>query len=236
MLAISFALFALMAVDAAPAADEVASLPGFAGKLPSKHYSGYLPARGGAHHVHYYLQLSEGDPASDPVTLWSNGGPGCTSLKGAFEELGQLVFNRDSMTLNQTSGKWEGAAEGGVPKLFYNPLSWTKKSSMLYFEHPTGVGFSYCDSCLGKSGCNCAANDTTAAEDNYDVLTGFFEAFPEFKKNDFYITGESYAGIYMPMLIGQIMEKGGVDNLKGAAIGNGCTGRKSQYFRNHRCP
>ena len=26
------------------------------------------------------------------------------------------------------------------------------------------------------------------------------------------------------MMVGQIMEKGGVDNFKGAAIGNGCTG------------
>lgn len=58
-----------------------------------------------------------------------NGGPGCTSVKGAFEELGQLVFNRKS---NVTGN--------AVPKLFYNPLAWTRSSSMLYFESPPGVG------------------------------------------------------------------------------------------------
>ena len=63
---------------------------------------------------------------TDPIVLWSNGGPGCTSLKGAFEELGQLVFNASSV------------AAGSVPQLYYNPLGWTKSASMLYFEHPTG--------------------------------------------------------------------------------------------------
>ncbi len=73
---------ALAAVDA----DEVKTLPGWSRPLPSKHYSGYLALANGSKHMHYYLQLSEGSPSADPLTLWSNGGPGCTSLKGGFEE------------------------------------------------------------------------------------------------------------------------------------------------------
>jgi carboxypeptidase C (cathepsin A) len=41
-----------------------------------------------------------------------NGGPGCTSMKGGFEELGQLVFNRKSFTENTTI----------APKMYYNPV------------------------------------------------------------------------------------------------------------------
>ena len=53
--------------DAAVSADEIIKLPGWDGKLPSKHFSGYLDAHQGTKHMHYYLQLSEGDPATDPV-------------------------------------------------------------------------------------------------------------------------------------------------------------------------
>lgn len=162
--------------------------------------------------MHYYLIMSENDPTTDPVTLWMNGGPGCTSLKGGFEELGQLVFN---------SSSWDS----GSPKLFYNNLGWTRNSSVFMFESPPGTGFSYCEKCLGNLTCKCPANDTSAAEDNYDAVIGFFKRYPQLSHQDFYITGESYAGIYIPMLMELIMDGGGA-NLKGAAIGNGCWGTK----------
>ena len=38
------------------------------------------------------------------------------------------------------------------------------------------------------------------------------------------------------MLMGQVMDKGGVDNLKGAAIGNGCTGNKKGACTSDRAP
>ena len=58
---------------------------------------------------------------------------------------------------------------------------------------------------------------------NYAALVSFFEGFPEFKDQEFFITGESYAGQYIPTLMDQIHTKGGI-NLKGAAVGNGVGG------------
>ncbi len=56
----------------------------------------------------------------------------------------------------------------------------------------------------------------------------FFTGFPEYAPNDFFITGESYAGIYVPTLAKQVVlgNAGGNPkiNLKGIAVGNGCVG------------
>jgi len=56
----------------------------------------------------------------------------------------------------------------------------------------------------------------------------FFQGFPEFADNDFFITGESYAGVYVPTLAYAIYEATAAGttsiNLKGIAVGNGCTG------------
>jgi carboxypeptidase C (cathepsin A) len=46
---------------------------------------------------HYIFIESEGDPTSDPVILWSNGGPGASSLFGMVAELGPLLLNDQSL-------------------------------------------------------------------------------------------------------------------------------------------
>lgn len=198
-------------------ADKITSLPGFVGPLPSTHYSGYIPVgklSGTDGHLHYWLIESENNPSTDPIVLWLNGGPGSSSLIGLLTENGQVVTNDESLT-NPIDG---------VPQLFYNEYSWTTKASMLYLESPKGVGFSYCDN--AKSSKECVNTDTTTAQDSYEFLVNFFAAFPEYSSNKFYITGESYAGIYIPMLMDQIKQNSLNANINfiGSAIGNGCWG------------
>jgi hypothetical protein len=201
-------------VSSTPAADdEVKSLPGWDKPLPSKQYSGYLPVGTSKGQLHYYYTESEGNPSTDPLTLWLNGGPGSSSIAyGMMTEIGQLVFNRDSLSRNNTE----------VPALQYNRWGWSKFSNMLYLESPAGVGFSYCEAPP------CKSNDTSTALDSYDALLGFFDRFPELKKRKFYISGESYGGIYCPMLAEQIMNRNtdASINLQGLMIGNGCWGNK----------
>ena len=53
---------------AAPSADEVKSLPGWDGALPSKHYSGFLDASI-TDHLHYvFVEASAVDPSTAPVS------------------------------------------------------------------------------------------------------------------------------------------------------------------------
>nr|CAB3486678.1 unnamed protein product [Digitaria exilis] len=119
-------------VAAAPEEHLVAGLPGFHGTFPSSHYSGYVTVdEASDRSLFYYLALSERDPAADPVVLWLNGGPGCSSFDGFVYENGPFIFEPGS-----TPG-------GGLPRLQLNPYSWSKVSNIMYLDSPAGVGMSY---------------------------------------------------------------------------------------------
>jgi carboxypeptidase C (cathepsin A) len=213
------ALFALIVGLASAAIQEhrVDTLPGFSGKLPSTHYSGYIPVGSLSNQkgqLHYWFIESTKNPSKDPVVLWLNGGPGSSSLIGLLTENGQVITNDDSLT----------NTVDGVPQLFVNEYAWTTMANVVYLESPKGVGFSYCEG-VEKSN-DCVNTDESTAQDAYEFLVNFFAAYPEYSSNKFYITGESYAGIYIPMMIDQIRTNplGANINFVGAAIGNGCWG------------
>ena len=76
-----------------------------------------------------------------------------------------------------------------------NPYSWNKNASVLYIEHPAGVGFSQCDDSIPNE---CDFDDLNDSEDNIEMLKAWFVKFSEYKQHDLYISGESYGGIYVP--------------------------------------
>jgi len=178
--------------------DEVTSLPGLPRPPSFKHYSGYLNATNGRF-LHYWFVESQGNPAKDPLLVWMNGGPGCSSLDGLLSEHGPFLVESNGKVLN------------------YNPTSWNKVGSVLYLEAPAGVGFSYS---LDK---NYTFTDDDVSLDNYVALQHFFKKFPQFTANDLYITGESYGGIYVPTLAARLLTGTFPNNLKGFAVGNGIT-------------
>ncbi|KAL3104641.1 hypothetical protein niasHT_022352 [Heterodera trifolii] len=180
-------------------ADEIEALPGLGTAPNFKHYSGYLKSAD-KHFLHYWFVTSQNDPCRDPLVFWFNGGPGCSSLGGLLEELGPYLVNSDGRTLR------------------LNPHSWNKNASVVFIESPVGVGFSYsADEERVMSG------DESTAQGNYEAVKQFFLKFPLFRTNRVFITGESYAGIYVPTLVAKIVD-GQADfpiNLEGMAIGNG---------------
>lgn len=92
-------------------------------------------------------------------------------------------------------------------------------ANVLFLESPAGVGFSYSNrtSDYDKSG------DRRTAADNYVFLVNWLERFPEYKGREFYISGESYAGHYVPQLAHTILyhnkkAKKTIINLKGIIV------------------
>ena len=197
-------------------ADRIATLPGWGKKLPSPQYSGYLDV-GSGKHLHYWLAQSEGEesgtPSKDPLVFWFNGGPGCSSLDGYFYEHGPMHVIEPVKNIS------------GVPELYLNPNRWNRVANVVFLESPAGVGFSYAETPDGLK-----HNDTGTAEDAYTALKQFFEGFPEYKQNEFFISGESYAGMYVPTFALQVLEHNKLAqveakiNLQGILVGNGVTG------------
>uniref|UniRef100_A0A7N6AVS3 Carboxypeptidase n=1 Tax=Anabas testudineus TaxID=64144 RepID=A0A7N6AVS3_ANATE len=178
------------------APDEVTYLPGMMFKPNYRQWSGHLKARPGRF-FHYWFVTSQRDPLKDPLVLWLNGGPGCSSLDGFLSENGPFHVNDDGATL------------------YENTFSWNKIANVLYLESPAGVGYSYSDDH------KYATDDDQVADDNYNALQSFFAKFPNFTQNEFFIFGESYGGIYAPTLSLRVATGAAKINFKGFAVGNG---------------
>lgn len=58
-----------------------------------------------------------------PIVLWIEGGPGVSSLAGAYLVNGPVRLDKDA-------------------KQYYNKFSWSNKANMIYLDAPLGAGFS----------------------------------------------------------------------------------------------
>ncbi|XP_074285566.1 serine carboxypeptidase-like 34 [Silene latifolia] len=194
------------AVLAEQKADRVVDLPGQP-HVGFKHYAGYITvneSHGRA--LFYWFFEAVHKPQNKPLVLWLNGGPGCSSIGyGQSEELGPFFPQK-----------------GRQPKLKFNKHAWNKAANLLFVESPVGVGFSYTNTSSDIP----ALGDSITAKDSYAFLVNWFKRFPQFKSHEFYITGESYAGHYVPQLaevifdMNKIASKANYINLKGFLIGN----------------
>ncbi|EGD81945.1 serine carboxypeptidase II [Salpingoeca rosetta] len=184
--------------------DLITSLPGLE-KMPDfKMYSGYVTVdKDHGRALFYFFAESQNDPSTDPIILWQQGGPGCSSLVGMMTENGPL---------RAKVGK-----KGGVA-IDINGWSWNRFANVLYVDAPAGVGFSYSNTSSDYN-----TNDTKTAIDNYAFLQGWFDKFPQFANQSIWLTGESYGGNYVPQLAQQIItgkDKSLSSRLKGFAVGN----------------
>lgn len=92
-------------------------------------------------------------------------------------------------------------------------------ANVIFLESPAGVGFSYSKNSSDYT----QVGDKRTAEDSHVFLLNWLERFPQYKTRDLFITGESYAGHYVPQLASYILSRNkntnqSVINLKGIAV------------------
>jgi cathepsin A (carboxypeptidase C) len=173
-------LFAAACISAvaicAPDDENVPYMPGMGNFDTFGLYSGYISLEK-ERQIHYVFVEAQEDHLNAPVLVWTNGGPGCSSMLGFTQENGPFSI---------ASGTTEFEA---------NPYSWNRETNVLYIEQPAGVGFSYCTDTE-----SCTFDDHSAGKDNLDTILAWYEKYPEYKENELYLSGESYGGIYVPYM------------------------------------
>ncbi|CAK8567503.1 unnamed protein product [Lathyrus sativus] len=191
-------------VEGYPTEDLVERLPGQP-KVKFSQYAGYvdIDLKHGRSLFYYFVEADH-HPHKKPLTLWLNGGPGCSSIGGgAFTELGPFY------------------PKGNGRGLRMNSKSWNKVSNLLFVESPAGVGWSY-----SNTSSDYTIGDDATANDMVLFLLKWYEKFPSYKSRKLFLTGESYAGHYIPQLANAILDynahhsSGFKFNIKGLAIGN----------------
>ncbi|GFP96057.1 serine carboxypeptidase-like 48 [Phtheirospermum japonicum] len=140
------------------------------------HYAGYFKlSHTKAARMFYYFFEARQNKEKAPVVVWLTGGPGCSSSIALFYENGPFKLTKN----------WS---------LVWNQYGWDQESNIIFIDQPTGTGFSY-----STDDDDIRNTSEEAAVDFYDFIQ-----HPEYVKNDFYITGESYAGHYIPAFAARV--------------------------------
>ncbi|OKL63264.1 Serine-type carboxypeptidase F [Talaromyces atroroseus] len=157
-------------------------------------YSGLVPidSNDRLRQLFFVFQPTIGEPV-DEVTIWLNGGPGCSSLEGFLQENGRFVW------------------QPGTYLPVENPYSWVNLTNVLWVDQPVGTGFS--------TGIPTATNEEDVARDFIKFFKNFEDLFG-IKNFKIYITGESYAGRYVPYISSAMIDQNNTEyyDLSGALV------------------
>ncbi|CAH9096529.1 unnamed protein product [Cuscuta europaea] len=193
------------------AGSPVKFLPGFHGPLPFQLQTGYIGVgKNEEVQLFYYFIKSDSNPLDAPLILWISGGPGCSPLRAIVQQFGPMLI--EPIEYN-----------GSLPKLLPFPYSWTKVASFIFLDLPVGTGFSYATTSNGFH-----SDDLLTSIHGYEFLRKWLIDNPEFISNDFYVGGDSYSGITVPILTETIsngIERGiePLVRLQGYIVGNPLT-------------
>ena len=119
----------------------------------------------------FWFFPSENPDAGQEITIWLNGGPGCSSLDGLFQENGPFLW------------------QSGTYRPFANPYSWVNLTNMVWIDQPVGTGFSPASKGAPKK----IKDEKDVSVDFMGFWKNFMETF-DLVGRDVYLTGESYAG------------------------------------------
>ncbi|KAG8871519.1 hypothetical protein FRB98_000718 [Tulasnella sp. 332] len=152
----------------------------FGATLRTVENSGVCETTPGVHTVSGYIDVNDNEnyakkASKAPLVLWFNGGPGCSSMIGLFQENGPCRVNADKTTTT------------------VNPNSWNAVANVMYIDQPIGSGFSH--------GTENADSSESAASKIWVMLQTFFETYPQYEGRELILATESYGGHWGPEFV-----------------------------------
>uniref|UniRef100_A0A224Z4A1 Serine carboxypeptidase lysosomal cathepsin a n=1 Tax=Rhipicephalus zambeziensis TaxID=60191 RepID=A0A224Z4A1_9ACAR len=151
-------------------------------------HSGYITVnRTAGSYFFFVLTEVEGNSSTAPLLLWTQGGPGLSSLFGLFLENGPWAVEM-----------YSNLTPYARPRM--NTLQ--KNMSVLYVDVPVGAGFSFTND--SQNGYPKSLEDIV--EHMVEFLQQFLMVFSEYRGRDFYLGGESYGARYSVAVAEQLLK------------------------------
>lgn len=137
--------------------------------------TGYIEIEKNQSMFFWYYSPRRTEPKPN-LAVWLNGGPGCSSAIGVFQEIGPCKISPDGS------------------KSSLNPYAWNEVAHVLFLDQPISTGFSY--------GIDDVYTTSQAAIQVWDFLQMFFsiEIFKNLKDLPFSLCSESYGGHFVPAM------------------------------------
>ncbi|ROV86745.1 hypothetical protein VSDG_10198 [Cytospora chrysosperma] len=177
----------------------------YAGRLPIS-TSNTSTNRSALNELFFWFFPSDNPLASNEITIWLNGGPGCSSMDGLMQENGPWL--------------WQSGTYSPQP----NPFSWTNLTNMVWIDQPIGTGLSS----AAPGAPALIRNEDDVAEDFAGFWKNFIDTF-DMQGYKVYFTGESYAGMYIPYIASHFLDQNDTTyyNVKGIQINDPSIGMGS---------
>ena len=168
-------------------------------KVPEKGFYGHISVNQNGDDLYFMLYPPRTPVANTPLIIWLSGGPGCASTMAMLFENGPIQMDKN-----------------GQPQV--NPYSWNDKAWLLFVDQPLGTGFGH----SSKRGI--PDLEWQLSDDFLVFLTKLYELYPQLDGLRLFITGESYAGHYVPAISHRLyFYNNNQFKVSGIAIGNGWT-------------
>ncbi|RDW84592.1 alpha hydrolase-17 [Coleophoma cylindrospora] len=215
-----------------------------------KSYSGYVDVAENQHIFFWFFEARNGAPSESPLTVWINGGPGSSSMIGLFQENGPCSIDENGEVVNNPYS-WSNVSNMlyidqptqvgfsySVPVPGY--ISDSGGDNIIVLPDATcpdyAEGYGTCATYSYPNETLTANSTVNAAENFWLTLQGFMGAFPQYSRQGFHFSSESYGGHYGP-IFNDFIEKQNALNLTGAhhisletvLIGNGWYDPLIQY-------